>query len=168
MWPSPKRLVLQIFNYGIFMALVWYFSFAPPYIRLDPDQAMITLSISHAGELLEDCRQLSPEELAKLPPNMRLSTSCARERSPVDLEISLDGDSVFRIKADPPGLYNDQGVDIYHSIKVPVGTSQMVLRMNDNARVEGPTFTHEQEITLESAQLLTVQFSTSTGQFVVK
>jgi len=165
---SPKRLVLQIFNYGIFMALVWYFSFAPPYIRLDPDQAMITLSISHAGELVADCRQLSPEELAKLPPNMRLGTSCDRERSPVDLEISLDGDSVFRTTAEPPGLYKDQGVDIYHSIKVPTGTKQMLVKMNDNIRVKGPTFTHEQEITLEPAQLLTIQFSTSTGQFVVK
>jgi len=44
----------------------------------------------------------------------------------------------------------------------------MLVKMNDNIRVKGPTFTHEQEITLEPAQLLTIQFSTSTGQFVVK
>ena len=165
---SPKRLVLQIFNYGVFMALVWYFSFQPTYIRLGEHEAMITLAISHAGELVEECKQLSPEEMAKLPPNMRLTTSCPRERSPVDLEVSLNGDSVFRTVADPPGLYKDQGVDIYHSIKVPAGTSRMLVQMNDSVRVEGPTFTHEQEINLDPAQLLTIQFNTSTGQFVVK
>ncbi|MCP3867351.1 MAG: hypothetical protein GY703_04480 [Gammaproteobacteria bacterium] len=165
---NPKRLILQIFNYGLFMGLVWYFSFAPPYIRLNPDESMITLALSHSGERMEECRQLSPEEMAKLPPNMRISTDCPRERSPVTIDVQLDGNSVFKTMAEPPGLYKDQGVDIYHSIKVPAGTHKMVVEMNDNANKQGPTHTHKQDVTLDPAQLLVIQFKTSTGQFVVK
>ena len=86
--PSPKRLLLQIVNYSIFMALIWYFSFSPSYVRLTPDQSMITLALSHAGKPVEECRRKSPEELAKLAPNMRVLEECPRERSPVQYWIS--------------------------------------------------------------------------------
>lgn len=165
---KAMRFVLQAFNYALFMALVWYFSFSPPFRRLAPDQAVVTLAFAHAGERREECRTLSAEELARLPPNMRLQTDCPRERSPVTVELLLDGELAIEEVAEAPGLYEDQGVDIYRSIKVPAGEYRLQVKMNDNVRVEGPTHTHEQIVTLTPAQLLLVDFDSDTHEFVVK
>jgi hypothetical protein len=40
--------------------------------------------------------------------------------------------------------------------------------MNDNMHVEGPTYTHEETVNLEPAQLLVVDFNSETGAFVVQ
>jgi hypothetical protein len=53
------------------------------YRHLASDQALIKLSFTRVGKPVGDCRKLSAEELAKLPPNMRAPTVCPRERSPV-------------------------------------------------------------------------------------
>lgn len=129
---------------------------------------MITLAFAHAGERREECRTLSPGELAKLPPNMRLQMDCPRERSPVTVDLLLDGKPVIEEVANAPGLYEDQGVDVYRSVKVPAGEHHLKVTMNDSVRVAGPTYTHEQTVTLMPAQLLVVDFNSDTHQFVVK
>ena len=166
--PEFLRYPLQAVNYGVFMLLVWYFSAAPPYTQLTANQAVITVAFSHAGELREECRQLSQEELAKLPPNMRAPMDCPRERSPVTVQLLLDGELLIEDVAHAPGLYNDLGIDIYRSAKVPVGKHTLAVRMNDNARVEGPTHTHEETVTLEPAQLLVIDFNSEIRSFIVR
>jgi len=166
--PSPKRLILQILNYTVFMALVWYFSFSPPYVRLTPEESMITLALSHAGKPAHECHKNSPEEMAKLAPNMRVLEDCPRERSPVKIEVLMDDTHVIDEIVDPPGLYKDQGVDIYHSVKVPKGEHRLEIRMNDDVRVEGPTHRYQQSVSLESAQLLVIQFNNAQNQFVLR
>ena len=165
---SPKRLILQIVNYSVFMGLVWYFSFNPPYVRLTPDESVITLTLSHAGKPVRECRRMSQEEMNKLAPNMRVLEECPRERSPVKIVVLLDGTPVIDKVVDPPGLYKDQGVDVYHSVKVPSGDHKLEVRMNDNIRVEGPTHSYQQLVSLESAQLLVIHFSSGQNQFVIR
>ena len=166
--PEFLRYPLQAVNYGVFMLLVWYFSAAPPYTQLTANQAVITVAFSHAGELREECRQLSQEELAKLPPNMRAPMDCPRERSPVTVQLLLDGELLIEDVAHAPGLYNDLGIDIYRSAKVPVGKHTLAVRMNDNVRVEGPTHSHEETVTLEPAQLLVIDFNSEIRSFIVR
>ena len=166
--PNLLRLPLQALNYTVFMGIVWYFSFSPPFQQLTPDQAVVTLALAHAGERREDCRTLTPAEMAKLPPNMRLATDCPRERSPISIELLLDGKSVIKEVANPPGLYSDQGVDIFKSMKIPAGEHNLSIIMNDNVRVEGPTYTHKQKVILKPAQMLLIDFNSDNKTFIVK
>ncbi len=166
--PKAIRFVLQALNYAVFMALVWYFSTSPPYRQLAEDQAVIALAFSHAGERREECRRLSQEELAKLPPNMRIPMDCPRERSPVKVELFLDNELVISETARAPGLYEDQGVDVYRKVKIPAGKHDLRVRMNDNVRIQGPTYTHEQTVELEPAQLLVVDFKKDMGKFIIR
>ena len=166
--PKVLRYLLQAVNYSIFMLLVWYFSAAPPYTQLTPDQAVVTVAFSHAGKLREECRQLSQEELARLPPNMRAPMDCPRARSPVTLQLLLDGELLIEEGATAPGLYNDLGIDVYRSAKVPAGKHTLAVKMNDSVRIEGPTHTHEETVTLEPAQLLVIDFNSETGSFIVQ
>ena len=166
--PKVLRYPLQVVNYSVFMLLVWYFSAAPPYRQLTPEQAVVTVAFAHAGERREECRELSLEELAKLPPNMRAPMDCPRERSPVTVELLLDGKLLVEEVVQPPGFYNDLGVDVYRSVKVPAGEHRLVVRMNDNVRVEGPTYTAEETVNLEPGQLLVVNFNSETGKFFIQ
>ncbi|HED18638.1 MAG TPA: hypothetical protein ENI74_03945, partial [Gammaproteobacteria bacterium] len=148
------RYPLQALNYTLFMLLIWYFSTAPPYRQLQPDQAVITVAFSHAGKRVEECRKLSQQELARLPPNMRAPLDCPRERSPVTVKLLLDGKPLLEEVARAPGLYSDLGVDIYRSAKVSAGKHTLAVQMNDNVRVKGPTYTDEEAVTLKPTQLL--------------
>jgi len=166
--PEAFRYPLQAVNYGVFMLLVWYFSAAPAYVHLTPDQAVVTMAFSHAGAHIEECHTLSPEELARLPPNMRAPVDCPRERSPVTVELLLDGKRIIEKVFNPPGLYNDLGIDVYLSAKVPAGKHRLTVGMNDNVHVQGFTHTDEQTVDLKPAQLLVVNFNSDTGQFFIQ
>jgi hypothetical protein len=60
---------------------IGYFATSPKYRQIPDDVALIKLSISHLGD--RECRKRTPEELAKLPPNMRAPMDCPRERSDI-------------------------------------------------------------------------------------
>ena len=84
------------------------------------------------------------------------------------MELLLDGELVVREVAEAPGLYSDQGVDVYRSVKVPAGEHHLAVRMNDNVRVQGFTYQHEQTVVLEPERLLVIEFQPSRDGFVVK
>ena len=161
------RYLLQAVNYTVFMALIWYFSTSPSIRILADDEAMITMAFAHAGDFREPCRKLSYEELAKLPPNMRKPEECPRERSPVVIEIKLNGEQLYFRSLDPPGLYQDGGVDVYFSTRVPAGRHHFEIRMNDSVRIDGYNHSHAQEIEIKPAQILLVRFNTEKG-FVIQ
>ena len=162
-----KRYPLQVLNYLIFMSLVGYFSSAPAYRHLPEGQALVVLAFSHAGQHIEPCRTVSAEEQAKLPPNMRRPTECTRARSPVTVEVLMDGQPLLSTVAQPPGLFGDGGVDIFLNATVPAGQHQFSIRMNDSVRVKGYNYTYEKTVQVAPAQLLFIDFNTENG-FVFK
>jgi len=149
-----RNYALQALNYLFFMALIGYFSTSPAYRHLPEGQALVVLAFSHAGQHVEPCKQVSAEELAKLPPNMRRPTECPRARSPIKVELLMDGELLLDTVAEPPGLFGDGG---HH----------FVVRMNDSVRVKGYNYTHEQTVELKPAQLLFIDFNTEQG-FIFK
>jgi len=161
------RYLLQAINYTVFMALIWYFATSPSIRILAEDEAMITIAFAHAGESREPCRKLSNEELAKLPPNMRKPEDCPRERSPVVIEASLNGNMLYNTSLQPPGLFKDGGVNVYFSSKIPAGDHHFEIKMDDSVRKEGFDHTFEQDVSIQPAQILLVSFSSQKG-FAIK
>lgn len=159
---------LQIFYYTLFMLVVWYFSINPPYHQLEENQGVITLSFTHATKLREPCRKLSQDELMKLAPNMRLSMDCKRERSPLILELYLDDKLLTKTVLQPSGIHKDQGVSMFKSIKVKSGEHKLRIWMNDDIKVEGVTYKHEQSVNIKPEQLLLIDFDVASGGFVIK
>ncbi|MDH5766004.1 MAG: hypothetical protein OEZ38_08310 [Gammaproteobacteria bacterium] len=155
---KPLRYLLQIFNYSVFMALIWYFSLSPTYHQLEENQAMITLTMSHVGKHVRECKKISQQELMKLPPNMRKPMDCPRERSPIIIELLLDDVVIFSKTLPPLGLYKDQGIDIYQNVRVPAGKHHFTIRMNDDVKVEGSVYKHQQDLVLLPEQHLFVEF----------
>lgn len=157
------RYPLQALNYFVFMALVGYFSSAPSYTHLDGDKAQVTLAFGHAGQTREPCRKLSADELQRLAPNMRKPMDCPRERSPVVVELLMDGEMLLEVTANAPGFFEDGSVDIFRSVRVPTGRHRFEVRMNDSVRVDGYTHTASYEAELERARLMVVDFAPGPG-----
>ena len=159
------RLLLQVPFYAAFAAFIGYFSSAPPYRHLAPDRAVVKLSLSHAGERKVQCRQRSPEELAKLAPNMRAELDCPRERSDVRVELEMDGKLLAQVSARPSGLRNDLPSTIYRRIEVPGGKHTFRARLADSPSGE---FRHHGEVSLDLApgRVLVVDFVASRGGFL--
>ncbi len=163
---KPIRYLLQFFNYTLFMGIIWYFATAPSFTVLEEDQAVITMAFSHAGKLREACRRLSQEELNELAPNMRKLDDCPRERSPVVIEMKLDGEVLYNETLQPPGLYEDGGVDVYFSKQILAGEHEFQIRMDDSVRDKGFNHRLEQIVRIEASRILLVEFDSNRGFLV--
>ena len=161
------RYAAQAVLYTAFVAAIGYLSTSPTYVHLPPDEALVKLSFSHAGARKEACRERSPEELAKLAPNMRAQTVCPRERVPVTVEVVLDGEPLFRVVAPPSGLAKDGASTVYRRVAVPAGTHRIAARLSD---VPDGTFDHRGETTvaLPPGHVLVIDFDAGKGGFVFR
>jgi hypothetical protein len=92
---------------------------------------------------------------------------CPRERSPIIMELMLDGKVIFSKTAKPLGLYKDQGIDVYENIRAPAGKHKLTAWLNDDIKVEGPIYKHEQDIMLVPEQHLVIEFRSEIGGFNV-
>jgi hypothetical protein len=159
------RITLQAVAYGAFAFVIVFFSIMPPFRYASPDMASVKLSLSHATERVEPCVQLTPQQIAKLAPNMRRAQQCVRERLPLYVEVDIDGDRVVQIEARPSGLWSDGPASVYERFAVPPGAHTVTARLRDSAREEGWDYTHTEEITLEPGRYFTVTFKAGTGGF---
>jgi hypothetical protein len=156
----------QVILYGAFAAFVGYFATSPIYKQIPDDVALIKLSISHLGD--RECRKRDPEELKKLPPNMRAPMDCPRERSDINLEVDIDGQPAFRTVLHPTGLYKDGVSTVYKRFEMKAGTHQLAVRMNDNLVKPGFNFVKEEQITLKPAQVMVIDFNPDKGGLFFK
>jgi len=162
------RYAWQGVFYGLFAAAIGYFSSAPAYVSFPPDSALIKASFSHAGQPIEGCRVRSAEELASLPPNMRVAIHCGRERSSVKFELELDGKIMYRADLPPSGLSRDGVSTVYQKFPVTAGRHYLRVRLKDSARAPDFNFTRETYIDLQPGQIRVVEFNARNGGFVIK
>ena len=164
---SFLRIAAQLLLYLPLMALLGYFSTQPAFTHLPPDKALVRMSFSHAGERKEECRQRSAEELATLPPNMRAAQDCPRERSPVTIELDLDGETIFATHVAPTGLRRDGASTVYRRLVVPSGQHRIVARLRD--RPSG-AFNYRGEVAIDLAPggALLIDFRPTEGGFVFR
>ena len=161
------RFAAQLALYAPLMAILGYFSTAPGFTVVAPDQALVRVSFIHATERKQSCRERSAEELARLAPNMRASLDCPRERSPLRVEIELDGEVVLRREVQPSGLRRDGNAVVYQRMTLPAGRHRIVARLRD--RPEGDyNYVSEQTLELAGGRVLLIDFNAARGGFVFR
>ncbi|MBF0159818.1 MAG: hypothetical protein HQL58_09855 [Magnetococcales bacterium] len=157
----------QAVAYGAFCLPIWFLSDQPPYRYLQPNESEIKLAFKHAGAPVEECHKRTPEELQKLPPNMRAALSCSRERSPITIDILMDDQVITSHTFRPPGIHKDGSTFVYGKFSVPSGLHRMKLKMEDNVRHAGVDHTLEKQVQLIPNQILLIGFNREEGGFVV-
>jgi len=164
--PEIWRMLLQLPFYTVFALLLAYLSQQPAYQHLDPENALIKLSLSHAGQHAEECRRLTPEELAELAPNMRRPISCNRERLPLLVELILDDNLLYQASLTPAGLSKDGESTVYKRFPVKAGTHTITARLIDSHRTEGFDYEHSATVILAPQQNFVIGFNVDTGGFI--
>ena len=158
----------QVLLYAAFAATLATISHWPRYQHLAPDRALIKLSFTHQGQLLGKCEALSPEELARLPPNMRAPTRCPRERAPVTVEVDIDGVIAHRQTAQPSGLSRDGAAAVYQRLEVAAGRHRIAVRLKDDANTAGVNYSAEEVVTLQPAEILVIDFDSAKHRITLR
>lgn len=157
----------QLIAYVVFILFLGTLSKYPSYDHAGEDQASIRLTLNHAGKVKGECRKRTAQELSKLSPNMREPMDCPRERSPVRIELALDGEVIYRDNYPPSGLKKDGESAGYKRITIKAGKHRLRVRMNDDVKVEAFNYIMDREITLKPAQVLVVRFDNLSGRFII-
>jgi hypothetical protein len=165
---KPLNLIGQAIAYVLFGAMIGYFSTAPAFVHHDPNMAQIKISFSHAAQRVGECRRLSPEEIAKLAPNMRRPLDCPRERLPIFIELELDKELLYRGELPPTGLARDGSATIYQRFPVTAGKHQLVARLRDSKRTKGFDYVDKADVELVPQQNFVIEFRAETGGFIFK
>lgn len=161
------RILFQLALYVPLMALIGYFSSFPKFTQVPEGEALVRLSFVHAAERLQACRERTPEELAKLAPNMRAALDCPRERAPVRVELEYDGRVVYRREVAPAGLRRDGAAAVHHRMTVPAGSHRLVARLRDRASGDF-NYVREASLVLGPGSSLVIDFNASQGGFLFK
>ena len=161
------RYAAQAILYAAFVGVIGYFSNQPTYQHLPASDALLKVSLSHAGARKEACHQRSAEELAKLAPNMRAQSVCPRERVPVVVDVELDGARVFHVVASPSGLARDGALTIYRRLPIVAGKHRITARLSDTP--DGAfNYTHDATLDLAPGRVGVVDVDPAQRGFVIR
>jgi hypothetical protein len=145
--------VMAVLTVGVAALSDW-----PRYRQLDPQTAVIKLSFTHGSNRESECRRRTPEELAKLPPNMRKPLECPRRRGDVYVELDLDGATIYRAVLPPAGIWGDGPARVYQRFEVAAGSHALTVRMRDTPRRDGFDHVASGTVVLAADQNFVVDF----------
>ncbi|HEY5645278.1 MAG TPA: hypothetical protein VIS76_05025 [Pseudomonadales bacterium] len=150
----------------LFAGWLGYCSNSPPYRHLGTGLSTIMLSVHHAGQVLGTCRERSAEELAALPENMRAPLVCPRERSPLVLELLLDGRTMFSETLAARGVHHDGRASVYRRLTVTSGEVDVLVRLKDHVDQETFPYVSRLRTDLRPGANLVIDFDSDAGRFV--
>lgn len=163
----PHRYAAQTALFAAFAAFIGYFSTTPAYSPIPETHALVRLSLSHSAQRKAPCRERTPEELARLAPNMRTASDCPRERAPVAIELDVDGQPLYRQNVAPGGVARDGAANVYFRHALPAGQHRFDARMSDEPGGRF-NFVASADLTLHPGRVLLIDFDPGTRQFVFR
>ncbi len=159
------KLIGQLVAYAAFFVLLGSLSVRPRLRLMAEDEAIVSVSFSHAAKRVGECRRLSQEELMALPPNMRKPEDCPRERHPLQIVLLIDDQKLYEATLPPTGLWADGKATAYQRIRVSAGAHDFAIRMNDSGTSGSFDFENSSTITLLPGQNLVIYFDADSQQF---
>ena len=94
------------------------------------DQAILRLAWSARPERIENCRQQSDEELARLPAHMRQPVVCEGVSAQYRLTVRREGSVVAEQIVRGGGLRQDRRIYVFHELPLDPGESSIEVRFD--------------------------------------
>jgi hypothetical protein len=163
---AGARLLAQFGVLLFVMGATTLISNQPVFHALAPDTAVLTMSFSHGADRRAACRQLTAEEIAELPPNMRRTEICPRRRPPLFVELRVDGVPLFAADLPPSGIAGDGPSRVHEQFRLAAGEHDIEVGMRDNPTTEGFDYTAARHVSLVPAQHAVIDFQAVAGGFV--
>lgn len=161
------KLLREILAWAAFAAAIGLLSVWPRYRVVDEQDAVITVTFSHAAKRVGECRTLTQEELNKLPPNMRRPSECPRERFPIRVVLRSDDTVLSEDVLLPSGIWSDGKANVYRRIIVPSGQHDLFVGMNDSGGEAGFDYERSASIDIAPGRNVVIRFDTETQQFTI-
>jgi len=108
-----------------------------PYALGGEEQATLRLSWRLQGEAVEECRDLSPEELERLPVHMRAARTCKSRGVSYALEAKVDGQPLVRDVVHPAGARGDRPVYVLEDVPLAPGPHRVSVTFRRSDGSEG-------------------------------
>ncbi|MDA7948582.1 MAG: hypothetical protein MPJ78_14035 [Hyphomicrobiaceae bacterium] len=156
----------QAIVYAAVAAFIGYFASRPLYQQFPDGQAQIKLSFAHGAARTRECRRLTPQEIAKLPPNQRRPNTCDRARVDMHVQLDLDGEVIYDARLPPTGLAGDGPARVYKKFVVPAGPHTLIARLRDTREATGFNYETRRDVELAPGQNLAVDFKADAGGFI--
>ena len=165
---NVMRILGQLAVIVALFAGVAAFADWPAYRQTPKGTAILMLTFVHGADRRAECRRLSPEEIARLPPNMRRPLDCPRGRRPLYVELDVGDQVAYRASLPPTGIAGDGPSRVYQRFVLRAGQYDVAVRMRDTPRTEG--FDHERSghVTLTPDQMFVVDFRSEPAGFVFR
>jgi len=96
-----------------------------PYTAEPGERALVRLAWRARGERVRECRRLSADDLARLPPHMRQPEVCERRILPYRLRVDVDGARVVDQLVRSGGAREDRPLFVLHDLAVTPGTHHL-------------------------------------------
>jgi len=129
--------------------------------RVEGSELVVTFK--HPGEISENCRTRSEEELAKLPVHMRTAKVCDRSRASVRLRVDLDDARVVDAVLEPKGIWNDGNSVAIERVPVEPGEHTVRVAIGDTLDVDIWNHVDEKTVTFETSRRRVVTFDRVVG-----
>ena len=165
---GPLRIVGQFVVVAALFAGVVALADWPVYRATPAGSAVVVFTFVHGADRRAQCRRRTPEELAKLPLNMRKVEDCPRGRQPVDVELDVDGRNLYRASLPPAGIAGDGPSRVYQRFVLPAGQHDIAVRMRDTPRTDGFDHVRAEKVGLAADQMLVIDFRAESGGFVFR
>lgn len=162
------RYAGQAVAYALFALAIGVLANWPPHQWLGSEQALLRLSFSHPGKVSTDCRRRTPEELAKMQPQMRTPLDCQRERSPVQVRVVLDDRVLVDQSYAPAGLSRDGASSGYWRTPIAAGTHHLAVTLRDDVRAGAPVYERSTSIDAKPGQVVLIDFKPDLGGVVIR
>lgn len=90
----------------------------------------LRLAWSARPERIEQCRQRTEEELARLPQHMRQPLACEGATAEYRLQVRVDGALVFERVVRGGGLRQDRSLYVFHEVTLEPGDTTLEVRLD--------------------------------------
>jgi len=162
------RICGQFIVIAVLFASVAAFADWPIYRQTPRGSAIVILTFVHGADRRAECRRLTPEEIAKLPLNMRRVQDCPRGRRPVYVELDIGSEVAYRASLAPTGIAGDGPSRVYQRFVLPAGQYEVAVRMRDTARSEGFDYERNEKVTLKPDQMFVIDFRAEPAGFLFR
>jgi len=135
------------------------FSYSAPHV----DGSEFVVSLKHPGLASENCRDLTPEELASTPVHMRKEHVCERMRPPVRLRVVIDGATALEASIAPSGIWKDGNSVAVERIPVSPGAHRVSVAIGETLDPNEWSFGADQTLTFRDQVRRVVIFDRVAG-----
>ncbi|MBT5057566.1 MAG: 4Fe-4S binding protein [Gemmatimonadetes bacterium] len=126
-----------------------------------PTEGVLRIGAQVPGLVIEECRDLSAEELAALPLHMRRPTECEKIAPTYMLTVSVDGVAVLARAIEHAGVHADRPLALDEDITVAPGSHQFAvdLRPQDISLQKAPKLRLATTVDVERSRIYLVGYN---------